>query len=255
MFNNTLNPVILDLGPVEIRWYGLMYVIGFIIAYFLIPKLSKHFKIDITKEKTADLLAYLAVGMIVFSRLFEVLVYNPSYYFSNPADIIAVWKGGLSYHGALIGMAIAGFIFSKKNKIPFLKLADIVSVCAALGLVFGRIGNFINGELVGRVADVPWCTYFKGYEGCRHPSQLYDAFSNLVLFGILWQLKGKKQDGFVFFLLLILGGVFRIIIEQFFRMPDGYILGMTTGQFLSVFMVIAGVYGMAWLKDKKENNI
>jgi phosphatidylglycerol:prolipoprotein diacylglycerol transferase len=252
MFSHTLNPVIFALGAVEIRWYGLMYVLGFVFAYYFIPKISGRFGVDLSRDDVSELLLYLAVGMLVFARLAEVLVYHPSYYFSNPQDIPAVWKGGLSFHGGLLGFIIGGFIYAKKKKISFLVLADVVVLPAVIGLFLGRIGNFINGELAGRITSVPWCVNFRNYEGCRHPSQIYEAFKNLFIFGVLWHFKDKKPAGFLFFLFLILYSILRAVIEQFFRQPETYILGITTGQFLSIFMFLAGVYGMAFIYDKRS---
>jgi len=160
MFYHNINPILLELGPFQVRWYGLMYLLSFVIAYIMIKKYS-----DLSKEQVTDLLFYQAVFMIVFARAFEVVYYQPSYFFSNPSQILAVWKGGLSFHGGLFGFAVGTTIFAKKEKKSILKLADLIAVPAALGLMLGRIGNFINGELVGRVTNVPWCVNFSNYQG------------------------------------------------------------------------------------------
>lgn len=249
MFTHAINPILLDFGILQIRWYGLMYVIAFILAYYIILKIAKDFDLELSKDDVSELLLFLAIGMIIFARLVEVVYYNPSYYFSNPSTIIAVWQGGLSFHGGLLGVVIGAWLWAKKKNIPFLKLADVIAIPGALGLMFGRIGNFINGELVGRVTDVSWCFNFQGYEGCRHPSQLYEAFKNLLIFGMLWPLKGKKPDGFIFFFALILYAIFRSIIEAFWREPQAYILGFTQGQFLNIFVLIAGVIGIWWVSN------
>ena len=228
-----------------------MYVIGFILAYFIILKISKDFNVELNKNEVGDLLVYLAVCMVIFARLIHVLVYHPVYYFHNLLSIFAVWQGGLSFHGGLIGFVLGAWFFSKKKKIPFLKLADIIAIPGSLGLMFGRLGNFINGELVGRITNVSWCFNFRGYNGCRHPSQLYEVFKNFLIFGTLWQFKGKKPDGFIFFLLLIMYAILRSIVEQFWRMPEGFILGMTQGQFLNIFVLISGIVGMIYIYKKK----
>lgn len=251
MFVHNLNPTLLKISIFEVRWYGLMYLLAFIIGYFFIIKQAKNFDIKLDKNKTADWLLYCAFGMIIFARLFEVLYYNPSYYFANPSKIIAVWEGGLSFHGGLLGFVVGTFLFSKKEKIPFLKLCDLMSIPAAFGLMLGRIGNFINGELVGRVSNVPWCFQFKGYDGCRHPSQLYESFKNLIIFVTLYNYKDKKKpNGFIFFLLLIMYSILRSIIEQFFREPVAYHFGLTEGQFLNVFLLLIGVGGMYYIYKK-----
>ncbi|MBT3304369.1 prolipoprotein diacylglyceryl transferase [Candidatus Woesearchaeota archaeon] len=250
MFTHTLNPILLQVGALEIRWYGLMYVIAFIITYFFILKFSKKFGLELSKDDVGDFVLYSVVLMVICARLVEVLFYNPSYYFSDLSKIFAIWEGGLSFHGGLLGIVLAGWLFSKKKKISFLKLADLVSLPAVLGLMLGRLGNFINGELVGRITSVPWCFNFRGYEGCRHPSQLYEAGKNLLIFLILFPMTGKKKDGFIFFLFLILYAVFRSIIEQYWRMPARYILGLTEGQFLNVFILVIGLIGMWWIHRK-----
>ncbi len=251
MFIHALNPILLKIGFIELRWYGLMYVIAFILAYFFILKFSKKFGLELSKDDVGDFILYAVIFMVICARLIEVLFYHPGYYISNPLKIIAIWEGGLSFHGGLLGLVLAGWLFSKKKKISFLKLADLVSLPAVLGLMLGRLGNFINGELVGRVSNVPWCVYFRGYEGCRHPSQLYEAVKNLAIFFIIFPMRGKKRDGFIFFLFLILYAVFRSVIEQFWRMPERYILGLTEGQFLNVFILIIGLVGMWWIYRKK----
>lgn len=254
MFIDNLNPILLKIGFIEVRWYGLMYLLAFIFGYFFILKQSKHFSLKLTKDKVIDWLFYCALGMIVFARLFEVVYYNPSYYFANPIKIFAVWEGGLSFHGGLLGFAIGTFIFSKKEKIPFLKLCDLMSIPAAFGLMLGRIGNFINGELVGRITNVPWCFKFKGYDGCRHPSQLYESFKNLIIFITLYNYRNKKKpNGFIFFLLIIMYSILRSIIEEYFREPVAYHFGLTEGQFLNVFLFIIGIIGMYYIYKKNKN--
>ncbi|HZX44845.1 MAG TPA: prolipoprotein diacylglyceryl transferase, partial [Candidatus Nanoarchaeia archaeon] len=156
MFYNNINPTFLKLGPFEIRYYGIIFVIGFIIAFFLIRYLAKKRELNLSKDDVWDLLFYIALGAVIGARLFEVIVYNFPYYLANPFEIIAVWHGGLSFHGGLIGALSAGWLFCRKKKIGFYELADIVVVPLAFGLFLGRIANYINGELVGRATSVPW---------------------------------------------------------------------------------------------------
>lgn len=245
MFYNNINPTLLRLGPFEIRYYGIIYVLGFVIAYFLIYYLAKEKKLELSKDDVADLIFYLIIGVILGARLFEVLVYNLKYYLANPFEIIAIWHGGLSFHGGLIGAIIAAFIYCRKKKVGFYDIADICVIPLAFGLFLGRIANFINGELVGRVTDVTWCVKFRNYSGCRHPSQLYESFKNLVIFFVLWFIKDKKlKKGLMFWSFVLMYSVFRFFVE-FFRMPDaqlGFILGLTMGQWLNVIMFAVGVY-------------
>ncbi len=264
MFVHNLNPVIATLGPFEIRWYGLMYVIGFILAYFILKHLSKQGRIKLTKEQLEDMLVYGGIGGILGARLFYVLVYNLTSYLQNPAEIIAVWHGGLSFHGSVIGGLIGLYLFSRKYKFDFLEILDISSIPFVLGLALGRIGNFINGELYGRVTDVSWCVQFPGAEGCRHPSQLYASVKDLLIFATLWVLKDKTRSksktsldpvergstwemkkGMLAATFILMYSVLRFIVE-FFREPDpqlGFLaFGLSMGQLLSVLMFIFGVF-------------
>ena len=156
MFFHNINPVLLDLGPFQIRYYGLFYALGFVIAYFLISYLAKRKKINITKDDVADFLVYLIVGVVLGARLVYVFVYNPIFYLQNPFEIIAIWHGGLSFHGGFLGEIIATYIFCRRKKIEFYDVADIAVMPVALALDLGRLGNFMNAELYGRITDFAW---------------------------------------------------------------------------------------------------
>lgn len=244
MFYHNINPTLLKLGPFEIRYYGVIFVLGFILTYFIILYLIKKRDLNLTREDVVDLIFYLMIGIIIGSRLFYVLFYNLSYYLKNPFHIFAIWHGGLSFHGGLLGAIIVSYFFCKKKKINFLELADIVVIPLALALFLGRIGNFLNGELVGRVTNVPWAVKFPGYEGFRHPSQLYESFKNLFIFVILWFMKDKKlKKGTLFFTFIISYSSLRFFIG-FFRAPDpqiGYLFGLTMGQILNICMFLIGL--------------
>ena len=257
MFNSTLSPVLLSLGQLEIRYYGLFYVIGIILAYYLILYLAKKKLIKINKDQTENLLVYAGVGGIIGGRLFYVLVYNLQYYLQNPFEILAVWHGGLSVHGGLIGGIIGIYLFCKKYKFKFLEILDLIAIPFTLAHALGRIGNFINGELYGRITDVSWCVNFPSVEGCRHPSQIYFAIANMVNFSILWVLKDKKlKKGSLFSIFLILNSIFRFNLE-FLREPDpqlGFItLGLSMGQIISVIMLIIGV--VLYLRINKKSMV
>jgi len=251
MFYNNIDPVLFNIGPFQIRYYGIIFLIGFIIAYFLIVYLAKERKIKLKKGDVVDFLFYVLIGLIVGSRIFYVIFYNLNFYLTNPLYIFALWHGGLSFHGGLIGAVIVAFIFCKKKKIGFYEIADIVVIPLALGLALGRIGNFLNSELVGRVTNVPWAVKFKEYEGFRHPSQLYESLKNFFIFFVLWFIRNKKlKKGFLFWLFVIMYSLLRFFIE-FFRAPDlqlGFIFGITMGQLLSIIMFFVGIYFIAKLK-------
>ena len=239
MFVHNIDPILFQIGPLAVRYYGLFYAMGFVIAYFMLPWLAKRKNISLTKDQAADLVFYSLIGVVAGARIVYVIVYNFSFFLSNPLEIFALWHGGLSFHGALIGGIFAGWLYCRKQGLDFLAIADLAIIPASLGLVFGRIANFINGELVGRVTDVAWCVVFPGVEGCRHPSQLYESLKNLFIFSVLWSVKGKPyKKGTFLAIFAILYSSLRFFIE-FVREPDvqlGFIFGLTMGQWLNILM-------------------
>ncbi|MEK6903698.1 MAG: prolipoprotein diacylglyceryl transferase [Nanoarchaeota archaeon] len=241
-FMHNINPVLVSLGPLEIRYYGLFYAFGFLITYLFLRHAVKQKKIPLCLEELDTFLIYLMMGTVIGARLFEVIFYNPAYYLAHPLKIIAVWEGGLSFHGGLLGIFLAVFLFSKKKNISWLALADLIVIPAALALALGRLGNFMNGELYGRVTSVPWGMQFPGVEGFRHPSQFYESAKNIFIAGILlWQSKKGKQEGYLFGLFLFLYGILRFLVE-FVREPQVFVGPLTMGQALSVPVMILGIY-------------
>ncbi|OPY67289.1 MAG: Prolipoprotein diacylglyceryl transferase [Syntrophorhabdus sp. PtaU1.Bin002] len=243
-----IDPVIFKIGPLAVRWYGLMYVFGFASSYLLALHQLKKKTWKIDRTQLDDLYFYLILGLIIGARLGYILFYNLSFYLANPLEIFVLWHGGMSFHGGLIGAFLAGYIIIRKRGLNFFEVADLIVPTCPPGLMFGRIGNFINGELFGKPSNVPWAMVFpQGGGVARHPSQLYEAgLEGLVLFAILWIYKDrKKKEGDVLALFLILYGAFRIICELF-REPDvqlGYFLGvLSMGQILSLLMVGLGVF-------------
>ncbi|OGQ35575.1 MAG: prolipoprotein diacylglyceryl transferase [Deltaproteobacteria bacterium RIFCSPHIGHO2_12_FULL_43_9] len=241
-----IDPVLVHLGPVEIRYYGLMYVLGFIVAFLFLRKLSKEGFFKFSYPEISDLLFWLFVGLLIGARIFYVIFYNPTIYLQHPLSIFAIWEGGLSFHGGLAGVIFVAWIYSKKKNIPFLHLGDSMTLVAPFGLFFGRIGNFLNGELYGRITTLRWGTIFpNGGPYPRHPSQIYEALGEgLLLLAILWLAKTKvKHTGIISALFLICYGIIRFFIE-FFRLPDvqlGFIIGQfSMGQILCFAMIIAG---------------
>lgn len=240
MWVHNINPTLLELGPFQIRWYGIIFVLGFIIAFLVLLKAAEKKNIqNFQKEDAYNLLLWLIVGIILGSRLFEILFYNPIYYLRNPSEIIAVWHGGLSFHGGLVGAVIVGLIYSRKKKIKFYDLADLLAIPAAIALAFGRIGNFINGELWGTKTNLPWCVSFPEAEGCRHPYQLYESAKNFIVFLVLLALsKKQRKPGFIFWHFILLYAVGRFLLD-FYRVGEFYFLGIQTGQWLCIAMIIA----------------
>ena len=248
-----IDPVIVQIGPLAVRWYGLMYVLGFASSYLLVlyqlgKKGVQVTRAQVTRAHIDDLYFYLILGLLVGARLGYVIFYNLKTYIQDPLEVLVLWHGGMSFHGGLIGAFIAGYIVIRKRGIPFWKVADLIIPTAPIGLGLGRIGNFINAELFGKPSDVPWAMVFpNGGNAARHPSQLYEAaLEGLLLFLILWFYKDRKErDGDVFALFIILYGIFRVFCE-FFREPDlqmGYIFGfITMGQVLSLAMLLLGLF-------------
>ena len=261
MFYHNINPILLEIGPFQIRYYGLFYALGFVITYFLIYHLAKRKNLPITKDDAADFIIYQVIGVVLGARIAYVIFYNPFFYLQSPLEIFALWHGGLSFHGGMVGAVLACYLFCKKKKIEFYDLADIVVIPVALALALGRIGNFMNGELYGRITNLKLCIdYSKNKfienipEGCRHPSQLYESFKNLLIFVILWSIKDKKlPKGFMFWSFVALYGLFRTIIE-FFRQPDeqiGLIFNyFTIGQLLSFPLFLLGLFMLYKIKKK-----
>ncbi|HDM32522.1 MAG TPA: prolipoprotein diacylglyceryl transferase [Deltaproteobacteria bacterium] len=242
-----INPVLVHVGPFQIRWYGLMYVVGFVLAYVIMVHTARRRRYGLDREDIEDLLTYCIIGLILGARLGYCLVYNTPYYWNHPLEIVAVWEGGMSFHGGLVGVLLAGWVFSVKRDKSFWMLADLGSMAAPLGLFFGRVGNFINGELYGRVTHMPWGMIFPGAGPYpRHPSQLYEAFfEGIVLFLIVYRIgKRRLPHGVTFGCFLMAYGTIRFFLE-FFREPDsqlGFIMGLfTMGQLLCSIMIIFGV--------------
>ncbi|MFO7761657.1 MAG: prolipoprotein diacylglyceryl transferase [Thermodesulfobacteriota bacterium] len=247
-----IDPVIFSFGPVQIRWYGLMYVLGFIATYLLIRKQIRLYNLKELKKHFDNLNTILIICLIIGGRLGYVFFYNPGYYLQHPMEILATWHGGMSFHGGLIALIVGGYIFCRLKKLDFLNITDSYIVTAPIGLGLGRLGNFINGELYGRITDQPWGMIFPGVNHYpRHPSQLYEALvEGLLLFIILWPMNRKKYEknwpaGIIFVFFLILYGVFRFLVE-FFRAPDAHI-GLwggllSRGQILCLIMIGLGVF-------------
>lgn len=254
-----IDPVLINIwGPLQIRWYGLMYVIGFVLAFLIVNSASKRRQNGLSRLDIEDLFAYSIAGLIIGARVGYCLIYDFSYYMLRPIEIFMPWNGGMSFHGGLIGLLAVGYIFAKRRKKNFLLLADMGALSAPPGLFFGRIGNFINGELYGRATDVPWGMIFPGGGPLpRHPSQLYEAFlEGLILFLIVYGISFKsKINGMLLSAFLFFYGLFRFILE-FFRQPDvqkGFVIGpLSMGQVLCFLMMGLGIYVFFYARSHNE---
>lgn len=255
MFTNNFDPVAFQILSFEVRWYSLAYIVGILLGWILSKKIF--IQKSYLKEKFDDYITYLILGIIIGGRLGYVIFYNFDYYLNNLTDIYKIWEGGMSFHGGVIGIIVASILYSKKyNHNPFIYM-DIVALVAPIGIFFGRLANFINSELYGKITNVPWSVIFiKIDDLTRHPSQLYEAFfEGIILFVILIYFKKKNFlniPGMISALFLIFYSIFRFSLE-FFRAPDqqlGYlILNLTMGQILSLLFFLIGIY-LFFLKNE-----
>lgn len=255
-----ISPVALAVGPFVLRWYALAYLIGILSAWFLVKRDIAKYSINITKAQLDDLVFFTTLGIILGGRLGYILFYGKDYFWHHLGEIFAVWHGGMSFHGGIIGVIVALYYFAKKYKFPFLKITDLVALYVPIGIFLGRLTNFVNDELWGRVTDVPWAVKFpSGGFMPRHPSQLYEALSEgilmLIILNLLWRKEFvRNHHGIISSVFLIVYTLSRFCME-FFREPDeqiGFILGQNTlGQLLSLPFLFIGLY----ILNKSVKNI
>ncbi|MEO5668464.1 MAG: prolipoprotein diacylglyceryl transferase [Bdellovibrionota bacterium] len=263
-----ISPEIFSIGPITLRWYGMMYVIGFIFGFHILKARIRAGYLRVSMQFADTYITYVVIGMLLGARLVYVFVYNWPHYSTHPGEILAVWSGGLSFHGAALGMMIASWLYSKNYKVKLLAVLDTLAICSPIGLFMGRIGNFINGELYGRVTDVPWAMVFptdpRGLP--RHPSQLYQAFTEGVVLLIILCVSNKRllekrklRNGMLAAIFIGAYGVMRFIVE-FVRQPDaqfasdpnalGTVLGpFSMGQVLCFIMIVIAT--ILWTYSQK----
>lgn len=264
-----LDPVALDLGFFQLRWYSLAYLAGIFLGYWYLLKLIKQPGSPMARRHADDLVFYAALGIILGGRIGYVLFYNLSYYVQHPVDIFKLWDGGMSFHGGMIGTVLGIIYLSRKEKLQWLRVHDYVACCVPLGLFFGRLANFVNHELWGAPSDVPWAVSFpETIQGVlvngppRHPSQLYEAgLEGIVLFAILafmfWKTKSRYEPGKLVGAFTLFYGLFRFLIE-FVREPDAQLVGFAQstglhmGQWLSLPMILLGAWLIWTAKGRRE---
>ncbi|PLW79151.1 prolipoprotein diacylglyceryl transferase [Cohaesibacter celericrescens] len=265
-----IDPVLLSLGPIQIHWYAIAYIVGILLAWFYTKRLAN--KASLWPKETSpmsaialdDFVLWATLGIILGGRLGYVLFYNLDAYLANPSQIFAVWNGGMAFHGGFLGVTLAMILFAYKRSVPILSMFDLVAMAAPIGLLFGRIANFINSELWGRTTDMPWGIIFpNGGPEPRHPSQLYEAaLEGLLMFILLRILSHStlalKKPGTVAGTFAILYGIFRSLIELV-RVPDvqlGYLsFGTTMGMWLSAPMVLAGILMILYAQRKSSGSV
>ncbi len=257
MFINNFDPVAFQIISFEIRWYSLAYILGIIIGWILCKKIFIK-NLDIN-QKFDDYITYLIIGIIIGGRLGYILFYNFNYYINNISDIFKIWQGGMSFHGGLLGIIVTSIFFAKKNNQDLFVYTDLVSLVAPIGIFFGRLANFINSELYGKVTEVPWAVTFIQVDNLlRHPSQLYEAFfEGIILFILLLYFRNKNflaKPGLISGLFLIFYSAFRFCIE-FFRVPDeqiGYLIfNLSMGQIISLVFIMIGTI-VFYLKNENK---
>ena len=246
-----IDPVIFQIGPFAVRWYALAYIVGLVLGWRYAMRLGRRPDTPVAPEHPDGFFVWAAVGVILGGRLGYVLFYGLPYFLENPLQAFAVWQGGMSFHGGILGVTIAGLVYCRVRNLPPLCFADILSTVSPIGLFFGRIANFINGELYGRPADVPWAMIFPGSDGQpRHPSQLYEALlEGLVLFAIVnlmvWRFGAYRRPGLVMGVFIAGYGVSRFVVEFFRQWDAGLELmfgWLSRGQQLSLPMILIGLY-------------
>lgn len=244
-----IDPIALQIGPVAIHWYGLMYLAGFALAWLLGRWRIHHHPCGLTLRDLEDIIFYGVLGVVLGGRLGYILFYKFGDYLGNPLSILYVWEGGMSFHGGLLGVTVAMLLYGRKRGLPLLLIGDFIAPLIPLGLAAGRLGNFINGELWGRPTDLPWATVFPASQDgiARHPSQLYEmGLEGFVLFGLIWWFARKPRPlGQTSAVFLMAYGTFRFLVE-FTREPDAFLGllagGLSMGQLLSIPMVLIGLW-------------
>lgn len=256
----SIDPILFQVGPLAIRWYSLAYIGGLLFGWWYVLRLAQQTPDVASRKDIDDFLVWATLGVVLGGRFGYVLFYNFTYYVDNPLLALQVWKGGMSFHGGVLGVIVAGLIFVRRRGISALRFADLIACAAPVGLFFGRVANFINGELFGRVTDVPWAMVFpRGGPYPRHPSQLYEAtLEGLVLFVVLFVVsrneKFRRRPGLLTGIFLLGYSLARAFVELF-RQPDAHLgtlaAGLTMGQWLSIPMVLGGLYLI--LRSRKES--
>ncbi len=268
MIIHNFDPVLIDLGFFQLRWYSIAYILGIILGWIYANKIikktiNKNDSYSVKQKDLDDLIVYIILGIIIGGRLGYIIFYNYNYYIQNPYEILQVWKGGMSFHGGLLGVVASILFFSRIKNINFFSLADVISCVAPIGLFLGRIANFINGELYGKISELPWSVVFPNVDNmARHPSQIYEAIlEGILLFILLNYLVLKKnmllKTGYISSIFLIFYSIFRILSESF-REPDshlGYFFNyLSMGTILSLITFISGCIIIIFIKKNEQNN-
>ena len=256
-----LDPIALDLGFFQLRWYSLAYLAGIVVGWWYLLKLIDRPGAPLARRHADDMVFYATLGILLGGRLGYVLFYRPEFYLENPAEIVQLWDGGMSFHGGVIGVSLGILWMARKHDLSWLRIHDYVACCVPFGLFFGRLANFVNGELWGRASDLPWAMIFPtGGEVPRHPSQLYEAILEgpvlfLILWFLFWKTDARYQPGKLVGTFILGYGLARFAVE-FVRQPDAGLehlsWGLSMGQTLSTPMILGGLYLIATAKRRRQ---
>ncbi|HEX8401801.1 MAG TPA: prolipoprotein diacylglyceryl transferase [Allosphingosinicella sp.] len=256
-----LSPIALDLGFFQLRWYSLAYLAGIVLGWWYLLKLIARPGAPMARRHADDMVFYATLGVLLGGRLGYVLFYRPGFYLQNPLEIPQLWDGGMSFHGGVIGVSLGILYMARKHGLPWLRIHDYVACCVPFGLFFGRLANFVNGELWGRATDVPWGVVFPGGgEMPRHPSQLYEAgleglLLGLILWFLFWRTDARYQPGKLVGAFILIYGLSRFLVELV-RQPDQGLenlpWGLTMGQTLTVPMILGGLYLVSTAKGRRQ---
>jgi phosphatidylglycerol:prolipoprotein diacylglycerol transferase len=256
-----LDPVALDLGFFQLRWYSLAYLAGIVLGWWYLLKLIAKPGAPMARRHADDMVFYATLGVLLGGRLGYVLFYRPAYYLENPLEILQLWDGGMSFHGGVIGVSLGILYMARKHSLDWLRIHDYVACCVPFGLLFGRLANFVNGELWGRATDVPWAVVFpEGGEVARHPSQLYEAgleglLLGLILWFLFWRTDARYQPGRLVGTFILVYGLSRFLVELV-RQPDVGLenlpWGLTMGQTLTVPMILGGLYLIGTARGRRQ---
>lgn len=259
--NLGLDPIALDLGFFQLRWYSLAYLAGILVGWWYLLKLIDRPGAPLARRHADDMVFYATLGILLGGRLGYVLFYRPDFYLENPAEIVQLWDGGMSFHGGVIGVSLGILWMARKHGLSWLRIHDYVACCVPFGLFFGRLANFVNGELWGRASDLPWAMIFPtGGEVPRHPSQLYEALLEgpvlfLILWFLFWKTDARYQPGKLVGTFILGYGLARFAVE-FVRQPDSGLehlsWGLSMGQTLSTPMILGGLYLIATAKRRRQ---
>jgi phosphatidylglycerol---prolipoprotein diacylglyceryl transferase len=251
MLSHNISPIIFRIGFIQLTWYALVYIIGFLAGLFLLLRAARKKEIGLKENEVYDLMFWGILGLMIGARLFHILFWGFHYYFNNPIKMLYFWEGGMSFHGGLVGTLLAFGIYCKLKKVNFWQIADILAFLGVLMPVFSRIANFINQEIVGTITNVPWCFKFKYDTGCRHPVQLYASAGRLVFFFFMLYMKKtlkKYKEGFFFWTFIFGVGVGRFVLD--FWREDAVYFGLKAGQWLALIMILIG--GFVLIKSYKK---